>query len=92
MTSSSSSLASAPSASLAAVQKLNWDFYSFFRIDYPNKDQTQPGKARKTLGRREYVSCSQSAPAASTGQRSFSILTGINKDVNGLIRGHSFIR
>ncbi|PVH90030.1 hypothetical protein DM02DRAFT_665653 [Periconia macrospinosa] len=52
---SSSSPASTPLASLAAVQKLNWDFYSFFRIDYPNKDQTQPGKSRKTLGRREYV-------------------------------------
>ncbi len=55
MASSSSSLASTPTASLAAIQKLNWDFYSFFRIDYPNKHQTQPGKARKTLGRREYV-------------------------------------
>ena len=55
MASSSLSLASTPTASIAAIQKLNWNFYSFFRIDYPIKDQTQSGKVRKTLARREYV-------------------------------------
>jgi hypothetical protein len=52
---SGSSQISAPRVSLAAIQKLSWDFYTFFRIDYPERNNLQPGKARKTLGRREYV-------------------------------------
>ncbi|KAJ4077856.1 hypothetical protein NW769_015272 [Fusarium oxysporum] len=51
----SSSPISSTSAQLTAIERLDWDFYSFFRVDYPEKNKTQIGMVRKLYGRREYV-------------------------------------
>ncbi|RKK98589.1 hypothetical protein BFJ70_g17554 [Fusarium oxysporum] len=40
---------------LAAIERLGWDFYSFFRVEYPEKNKTQIRRVRKSYGRREYV-------------------------------------
>src|SRR2546423_9212574 len=55
MASSSSSPAGTSMASLPTITSQKWDFHSFFRIEYPDKNKPQQGKGRKTFGRREYV-------------------------------------
>ncbi|KAH7471703.1 hypothetical protein FOMA001_g13695 [Fusarium oxysporum f. sp. matthiolae] len=50
----SSSPISSTSAQLTAIERLGWDFYSFFRVEYPEKNKTQTGRVRKSYGRREY--------------------------------------
>jgi hypothetical protein len=37
------------------IKNLDWDFYSFFRKDYPEMDKTKPGSFRRTSGPRKYV-------------------------------------
>ncbi|EWZ28074.1 hypothetical protein FOZG_18208 [Fusarium oxysporum Fo47] len=50
----SSSPISSTSAQLTAIERLGWDFYCFFRVEYPEKNKTQTGRVRKSYGRREY--------------------------------------
>lgn len=56
-------MASSPPVSISSAQssshirRLRWDFYTFFRVEYPESDRARTvlGGARKTQGRREYV-------------------------------------
>ncbi|KAF6515475.1 hypothetical protein HZS61_005381 [Fusarium oxysporum f. sp. conglutinans] len=42
----SSSPISSTSAQLTAIERLGWDFYSFFRVEYPEKNKTQIGRVQ----------------------------------------------
>ncbi|RKK27499.1 hypothetical protein BFJ67_g16091 [Fusarium oxysporum f. sp. cepae] len=51
----SSSPINSASAQLTAIVRLGLDVYSFFRVECPEKNETQTGMVRKSYGRREYV-------------------------------------
>jgi len=42
-------------ASSSTVESLGWDFNSFFRAEYPEKDDNPSGRIRRSPGRRVYV-------------------------------------
>ncbi|KAG7409403.1 Zinc finger BED domain-containing protein DAYSLEEPER [Fusarium oxysporum f. sp. rapae] len=74
----SSSPISSTSAQLTAIERLGWDFYSFFRVEYPEKNKTQIGRVRKSYGRREYV-CLHCSTRWSNGYTSNAITHAQNR-------------
>jgi hypothetical protein len=44
----SSSPINSTSAQLTAIERLGWDFYSFFRVEFLEKNKTQIGRVRKS--------------------------------------------
>ncbi|KAG7424490.1 hypothetical protein Forpi1262_v014510 [Fusarium oxysporum f. sp. raphani] len=74
----SSSPISSTSAQLTAIERLGWDFHSFFRVEYPEKNKTQIGRVRKSYGRREYV-CLHCSTRWSKGYTSNAITHAQNR-------------
>lgn len=74
----SSSPISSTSAQLTAIERLGWDFFSFFRVEYPEKNKTQIGRVRKSYGRREYV-CLHCSTRWSNGYTSNAITHAQNR-------------
>ncbi|KAG6990379.1 hypothetical protein FocnCong_v019917 [Fusarium oxysporum f. sp. conglutinans] len=74
----SSSPISSTSAQLTAIERLGWDIYSFFRVEYPEKNKTQIGRVRKSYGRREYV-CLHCSTRWSNGYTSNAITHAQNR-------------
>ncbi|RKK99098.1 hypothetical protein BFJ70_g17533 [Fusarium oxysporum] len=74
----SSSPISSTSAQLTAIERLGWDFHSFFRVEYPEKNKTQIGRVRKSYGRREYV-CLHCSTRWSNGYTSNAITHAQNR-------------
>ncbi|KAM5529104.1 hypothetical protein FOXYSP1_16948 [Fusarium oxysporum f. sp. phaseoli] len=73
-----SSPISSKCAQLTAIERLGWDFYSFFRVEYPEKNKTQIGRVRKSYGRREYV-CLHCSTRWSIGYTSNAITHAQNR-------------
>ncbi|CAG7561838.1 unnamed protein product [Fusarium equiseti] len=77
-TMASSSPIDSTSAQLTTIERLGWDFYSFFRVEYPEKNKTQIGRFRKSHGLREYV-CLHSSTHWSNGYTSNAITHAQNR-------------